>query len=54
MVYGRAPDYVVESTLNLNPTAQWTPFWTGPLNNLMEVIPLAPTNRMQFQRFNRE
>jgi hypothetical protein len=50
VVYGRAPEYTVESTANLNPAIAWTPFWTGPLTNLMQVLPLTPTNRMQFFR----
>jgi hypothetical protein len=42
--------YTVESTLNLNPIVQWSPFWNGPVNNLLEVLPLSPTNRAQFFR----
>jgi hypothetical protein len=50
VVYGRAPEYTVESTASLNPAIAWMPFWTGPLTNLMQVLPLTPTNRMQFFR----
>lgn len=50
-LYARpAPGYTVESTLNLNPVVQWLPFWNGPVNNLLEVLTLSPTNQAQFFR----
>ncbi len=50
-LYGRpAPSYTVESTLNLNPVVQWLPYWNGPVSNLLQVLPLAPTNQAQFFR----
>jgi len=50
-LYARsAPGYRVESTLSLNPIVQWVPFWNGPVNNLLEVIPLSPTNQARFFR----
>jgi hypothetical protein len=48
-----ASGYTVESTLNLNPIVQWLPFWNGPVNNLLEVLPLSPTNQAQFFRARR-
>jgi hypothetical protein len=45
-----APGYAVESTLNLNPIVQWLPFWNGPVNNLIEVLTVSPTNQAQFFR----
>lgn len=53
-LYARsAPGYTVESTLNLNPIVQWLPFWNGPVNNLLEVLPLSPTNQARFFRARR-
>jgi hypothetical protein len=50
-LYARpAPGYTVETTLSLNPIVQWLPFWNGPVNNLLEVLTLSPTNQMQFFR----
>ena len=51
LLFGRpAPSYTVESTLNLTPGVTWTPLWTGPSSNLVEVFLLAPTNQAQFFR----
>jgi len=50
-LYARpAPGYTVESTVSLSPIVQWLPFWNGPVNNLLEVLTLSPTNQAQFFR----